>query len=56
MKELGSGKLTAGPTMQEVKIALVQNPNWQGEINSLTLTFKGASGSTIEIDSIKVER
>ena len=54
-KTVGKGKVAAGDSHSTVKIEL-NSSNWSGSISSLSVKFKGKSGSAIEIDFIKVER
>ena len=52
---LGTALIQADAKFNSVKL-LLNNSTWRGVINSLELSFKGKSGSAIEIDSIKVAR
>ncbi|MFT5122383.1 MAG: N-sulfoglucosamine sulfohydrolase [Verrucomicrobiales bacterium] len=45
-----------GDAFAEVTIPLNNNPAWTGSIESLQIKFKGAQGTTIEVDSIAVQR
>ena len=55
-RELGSIDLKAAAAHSEITFPLSANPAWQGEINSLQLSFKNADSAHIELDFIKVQR
>jgi len=54
-KQIGRGTIQGAEPFRSVKIELNRS-NWTGSIQSLSITFEGAVGATINIDSIQVER
>ena len=48
--------LSSDNTFSEVRVPLKDNVGWHGTVETLAITIEGQPGSTIEIDSIVVER
>lgn len=54
-KKIGSGSIEGSDSFGSVIIAL-DDSNWSGSIESVGVTFEADSGTTVEVDSIRMDR